>query len=373
MTAVPASRRPVVLIAGGGTGGHLMPALAIAEALRQRRADLEPVIVGAERGVEARLLPTRDFRFHLLAAEPIYRQQWWKNIRWPVIAWRLLGQVRRVFDTEQPIAVLGTGGYASAPVVWAAGRRGIPTAIQEQNAFPGLATRWLSRQVRHIYLGLPEARTRLQVGPETDVFDTGNPIAPPDPAIRRAAVRRFGLEGDPRAVPVLLITGGSQGSLAINRTIGEWLDAGGGQGMTVLWATGRGSYAEFSRHNRPPVVQVFDFLDPMADGYSVADLVVARAGMMTGAELCAWGLPSILIPLPTAAADHQTWNARALAQAGAARVLLQSELSAESFGQAVGDLFNDRNALHAMAAAARGRGKPAAATEIVSHLLALLG
>ncbi len=131
-----------------------MPALAIAQALRERAPGVEPVLVGAVRGVEARLLPTRDFRYHLLPSEPIYRRTWWRNSRWPLIAGRLLRDVGRLFDAERPDAVLGTGGYASAPVVWWAARHGIPTAVQEQNAYPGLATRWLSRRVRHVYLGL---------------------------------------------------------------------------------------------------------------------------------------------------------------------------------------------------------------------------
>ena len=165
-----------------------MPALAVAAKLESLGAGLEPVLIGAVRGVEARLLPTRDFRFHLLPSEPIYRNTWWRNFRWPLIAGRLLRQVERVFAEERPVAVLGTGGYASAPVVWWAARRGIPSAIQEQNAYPGLATRWLSRRVRHVYLGLPEARRLLRFGPSTQVFDTGNPIVPPSPERRTDAL-----------------------------------------------------------------------------------------------------------------------------------------------------------------------------------------
>src|SRR5918998_6770658 len=150
--------RRTVLIAGGGTGGHLMPALSIAAALDAAAAGFEPVLVGAVRGVEARLLPTRDYRYHLLPSEPIYRRTWWKNIRWPVIAGQLLRRVEELFAEERPAAVVGTGGYASGPVVWWASPRGVPAANQGQNAYPGLATRLLSRRARHVYLGLPEAR-----------------------------------------------------------------------------------------------------------------------------------------------------------------------------------------------------------------------
>lgn len=357
-----------VLIAGGGTGGHLMPALALAEALRERAPDIEPVLVGAVRGIEARLLPTRDFRFHLLPSEPIYRRTWWKNVRWPLIAGHLLREIGRVFREERPVAVLGTGGYASAPVVWWATRHGIPTAIQEQNAYPGLATRLLSRRVRHVYLGLPEARSLLRFGTQTAVFDTGNPIAPPTPARRAAALARFGLDG---TRPAVLVTGGSQGALALNRAVAGWLDAGWPGGVDLIWVTGRGTCAEFAGRHRPPAVQVIDFLDPMADGYAVADVVVSRAGMITVAELCAWGLPGVIVPLPTAAADHQTHNARVLAEAGAAVMVLQSELTPARLSREVGGLLTDRARRDAMAARALGRGRPRAADEIVSRLLTL--
>lgn len=359
-----------VLIAGGGTGGHLIPALAIAAELRRSAPGVEPVLIGAERGIEAQLLPKRDFRYQLLPSEPIYRNQWWKNVRWPFLVVRLLRQVGALLDNEKPLAVVGTGGYASAPVVWLAARRGIPTAVQEQNAFPGLATRRLARVVRHVYLGLPEARERLTPGTMTELFDTGNPISPPDPARRAAARVRFGLMDDR---PVVLITGGSQGAVAINELVAAWLRGGGGKGMIVLWATGRGSYARYAELARGPEVQLFDFLDPMADGYAVANLVVARAGMMTGAELCAWALPSILIPLPSAAADHQTWNARAMEEAGAARMLPQIGLSSDMLGRTIESMLADRPGLAEMARRAQSRGYPTAVREIVERILGLIG
>ena len=359
-----------VLIAGGGTGGHLMPALAIAEELRRRRPDLEPVLVGAHRGIEAQLLPTRDFRYHLLSIEPLYRRQWWKNFRLPFVALKVQRELGRIFAAERPVLVLGTGGYASAPAVWYASRHRIPTAIQEQNAWPGLATRKLAGRVNEVYLGLPEAKSRLVLGAQTKVFDTGNPIVPPDPARRGAALAKFGLDG---TKPVVLVTGGSQGALAVNRAVAGWIDAGGNAGCTVIWATGRGNYEEFKRYHRAPDVQVFGFIDPMADAFAVADLAVSRAGMMTGAELCAWGIPSILIPLPTAAADHQTGNALALEAAGAAVALKQADLSTSSLGRAIGELLADEPRRKRMAAQAKARGRPHAAERIVAHLSTLSG
>jgi len=362
------SRR--VLIAGGGTGGHLMPALAIAAALRELSPSVEPVLVGARRGVEAQILPTRDFRYTLLPLEPIYRRTWWKNARWPLVAWRVFRQLSHLFRNERPDAVLGTGGYASGPVVWWAARHGIPTAIQEQNAYPGLTTRRLARHARHIYLGLPEAAARLSAGSGAMIFDTGNPITPPAPARRGAALARFGLDG---SRPVVLVTGGSQGALAINRAVAHWLDGGAAGRVSVIWVTGRKTHAEFAAYHRPPAVTVIDFLDPMADAYAVADLVVSRAGMITVAEVCAWGLPSVLVPLPTAAADHQTYNARAMAEAGAAVMVAQNGASADQLAGVLDGLLENPDRRTAMAARALGRGRPDAARDIVSHLLTLAG
>jgi UDP-N-acetylglucosamine--N-acetylmuramyl-(pentapeptide) pyrophosphoryl-undecaprenol N-acetylglucosamine transferase len=363
--------RRVVFVAGGGTGGHLMPALALATQLRATNPDLEPFLVGAERGVEAQVLPTRDFRYALLPMEPIYRRTWWRNARWPLVLGRLTSRLRQLFREEQPVAVLGTGGYGSGPVVWWASRRGLPTAIQEQNAFPGLASRLLSRRVRHVYLGVPEARALLRPGSATSFFDTGNPITPPDPDRRGAAFVRLGL--DPSR-PVLLVTGGSQGSLAINRAVAAWLEqrTDAEKAWQVFWIAGRATYQDFSPLADREGVVVRDFQDPMADAYAVADLVISRAGMMTVAELCAWGLPAILIPLPTAASDHQTHNARVLEAAGGACMLLQSTMDAVGLAPSVAPLMVDAPRRRRMAEVARTRGHPDAARDIVSLFLTLL-
>jgi UDP-N-acetylglucosamine--N-acetylmuramyl-(pentapeptide) pyrophosphoryl-undecaprenol N-acetylglucosamine transferase len=345
-----------------------MPALSVAATLRDLPGGFEPVLVGARRGVEATILPTRNFRYHLLPAEPIYRRTWWKNLRWPFVGVSLLNRLSKLFREEHPVAVLGTGGYASAPVVWWATRLGIPTAIQEQNAYPGLANRWLAKRVQEIYLGLPEAMAYFEVGPETKMIETGNPIAPPAPERRAEARLRFGIR---EGRHVLLVTGGSQGALAINQAMAEWLGNSSPPDFDILWITGHATWDQFKHFDEPPRVQVIPFLDPMAHGYAVADLVVSRAGMITVAELCAWGLPSILIPLPTAAADHQTGNAKAMEISGAAQVLLQSELSGRRLSEEVGRLFEFIDARREMAEHARSRGRPNAARDIAERVAAL--
>src|SRR5947208_5023186 len=205
-----------VLLAGGGTGGHLMPALALAQALQDAGKGIEPVLVGAVRGSEAQVLPRYPFRHRLLPIEPIYRRTWWKNVRWLLIAGRVWRAVGRVLDEERPAIVIGTGGYAAGPVVWRAQRAGLPTVLVEENAFPGLTTRWLARRARQIHLGFPEAGARLRPGPATKVFALGNPVRPPAPGARATALAELGLSD---ARPTLLVFGGSQGARAINYAV----------------------------------------------------------------------------------------------------------------------------------------------------------
>jgi UDP-N-acetylglucosamine--N-acetylmuramyl-(pentapeptide) pyrophosphoryl-undecaprenol N-acetylglucosamine transferase len=180
---------------------------------------------------------------------------------------------------------------------------------------------------------------------------------------------KFGLNG---RRPVILVTGGSQGALAINRAMAGWLDSGGPGDAHLIWVTGRGTHQQFAGYHRPPSVHVLDFLDPMADGYAAADLVVSRAGMITVAELCAWGLPNILIPLPTAAADHQNYNARVLEASGASLRLAQSALTPGRLGEVITALLGDPTRRKQMGDRALARGRPQAAREIVSNLLTLI-
>jgi UDP-N-acetylglucosamine--N-acetylmuramyl-(pentapeptide) pyrophosphoryl-undecaprenol N-acetylglucosamine transferase len=360
-----------ILLAGGGTGGHLMPALALAQAFVDAGRGVEPVLVGAERGIEADVLPRYPFRHHLVPIEPIYRRTWWKNLRWPLIVGRAWRAVGRVLDAERPAVVVGTGGYAAGPVLWRAQRRGLPTVLQEQNAVPGLTTRWLARGARQVHLGFPEARERLRVGPHTAIFAFGNPIRPPPPARgpRDDAVAELGLVP---SRPTLLVFGGSQGARAINYAVAGALERRLLEHVNVLWGTGTAHAEALGRYALAGRVIVRGFFDPMAPVYRAADLVVARAGAMTVAELCAWGKPSILVPLPTAAADHQTRNADALAAAGAAVALPEARLTPFTLAEQVTGLFADRARLESLGALAKGRGHPDAAREIVSKILTLI-
>ena len=273
-----------VLFAGGGTGGHLMPALAIAEAMVAQDPSIEPFFVGSQRGIEARVLPRRPWPHELLPVEPIYRREWWRNIGLPLSLFRTLRGVRRILSEHDPRLVVGTGGYVSGPVVWAALNRRIPGVLQEQNAFPGIATRRLARRVRQIHLGFPEAAARLNPGRRTVVRGSGNPIQPPPSPRPDRGMSKRSLGFDP-AKPLILVMGGSQGAVAINRAVAEALGAESWPaGSQLLWQTGDANHANYLHWYQPGLVRVEPFLDPIAEAYAAADLVVCRAGAMSLAE-----------------------------------------------------------------------------------------
>jgi UDP-N-acetylglucosamine--N-acetylmuramyl-(pentapeptide) pyrophosphoryl-undecaprenol N-acetylglucosamine transferase len=362
----------VVLFAGGGTGGHLMPALAIAEAMVRLDPAVEPFFIGGQRGIEAGVLPNRPWRHRLLPFEPLYRRRWWMNVRLPWALFRVFREVRRVLRSERPGLVVGTGGYVAGPVVWAAANRGIPVVLQEQNAMPGVVTRRLAGRARQIHLGVPEARNRLRPGRRTQILDSGNPIsAVPTPRPDRAEAKAaFGF--DPSR-PLVLVTGGSQGALAINRAVEGALVAKAWPAQAqLLWQTGHGSFQQFSKHTEPGRIEVRTFIDPFAFALAAADLVVCRAGAMTLAEVSAWGLPAVLIPLPTAAAGHQHANAVAHAGAGAGALLEQRDASGYALGSLVVALVGQPAKLADMGRAALARARPEAATEIARQALTLV-
>jgi UDP-N-acetylglucosamine--N-acetylmuramyl-(pentapeptide) pyrophosphoryl-undecaprenol N-acetylglucosamine transferase len=241
--------------------------------------------------------------------------------------------------------------------------------LQEQNAFPGVVTRWLAGGARQVHLGFPEARARLRPGPATEVFELGNPIRPPDPGDPRAARAELGL--DP-ARSVALVFGGSQGARPLNGALADALARGALRDTGVVWGTGAAQAGALAHHAAPGRVVVRGFLDPMTAAYRAADLIVCRAGAMTTAELCAWGKPSVLVPLPSAAADHQTHNARALAAAGAAVLLPEAELNGARLAATILDLLGAPDRLAAMGRAAAARGHPHAARDVVSKILTLI-
>jgi UDP-N-acetylglucosamine--N-acetylmuramyl-(pentapeptide) pyrophosphoryl-undecaprenol N-acetylglucosamine transferase len=365
-----------VLFAGGGTGGHLYPALALATAIQQERADTSVHFVGAQRGVEARVLPAEQRPHTLLPFQPLRRSRVWENWKLVPAMIRSMSGLSRLFQQFKPRLVVGTGGYASGPACAFALLKGVPVALQEQNSWPGLTTRVMSRWARQVHLGFPEARRHLKPGKHTEITALGNPIRPPDPALSRTACRaHFGLRNDST---VLLVVGGSQGARAINEALLVALGAGAGLGadVEILWATGPNHFdsikSRLAQLLNLECVKAVAYIDEMPKALAAADIAISRAGAMATAELLAWGIPALLIPLPTAAADHQTHNARALADAGAALLVLEKELTGERLAQELLCLVEDRPLRARMAAAARQRARPQAAREIARKLAALL-
>jgi UDP-N-acetylglucosamine--N-acetylmuramyl-(pentapeptide) pyrophosphoryl-undecaprenol N-acetylglucosamine transferase len=356
-----------IIFSGGGTGGHLYPALAVARAMVRLEPRIAPLFVGAERGIERQILPTTEFPFQLLPLHPLYRSKPWLIGRTVIgfsQSWRLLGHTTR---DERVHMVVGTGGYASAAALAYARAKKIPYVLQEQNGFPGMVTRRFAGGAREICLGYGQAARRLRAGRSTVVTETGNPIEPPpDPRPARVEARRQW--GFPEEGIVLLVFGGSQGARPLNEAVAGLVRAGLPEGVHIIWGTGRAMYEEFAALGSP-AVRVEAYLSPIADAYAAADLAVSRAGALTLAELCAWGVPSLMVPLPSAAADHQTSNAREVAGHGGGVLLPQSELAASRLGAEVRTLASDRGRLATMAAAALRLGRPDAAEHIAQRIL----
>jgi UDP-N-acetylglucosamine--N-acetylmuramyl-(pentapeptide) pyrophosphoryl-undecaprenol N-acetylglucosamine transferase len=360
-----------VIFAGGGTGGHLYPGLAIARALVKADPRVEPFFIGAARGIERDVLPQVGFAFELLDLHPLYRSRpWdnWKTVRGALTAWQgIAAEVR----SEPPACVVGTGGYAAGLALAYAVTHHIPFVLQEQNTFPGITARFFSRFAAQVHLGFPEGRRYLRPSKTTEVYDSGNPIEPPPADAFEKAPARTKWGFPPNGGAVLLVYGGSQGSQAMNDVVASWIDRGLPSDLFLIWATGKANYEKLARYESDRV-KVRAYIAPISEAYRAADFALSRAGAMATAELCAWGIPAIVVPLPTAAADHQTANAKALAAAGAAEMIRQSDLDTDSLGRAVESFLADPTKLAAMRAKALERARPTAAADIARHILTLV-
>jgi UDP-N-acetylglucosamine--N-acetylmuramyl-(pentapeptide) pyrophosphoryl-undecaprenol N-acetylglucosamine transferase len=360
-----------LIFAGGGTGGHLYPGLAIARAVVKLSPRVDPYFIGAQRGIERDVLPTTEFPFTLLDLHPLYRRTpWnnWKTVVGAVSAWRGLSKLAAA---EPPRGIVGTGGYA-AGVALAWGRaHGVATALFEADSHPGLTTRAFAGGAKAAFLGFPEASARLRTAPDTAVMPFGCPIEPP-PAVRPTRAEARAKWALPDDAFVVLLFGGSQGARALNEAMSAWIAAGLPEGVAVIWATGKQQAAAYL-DRESATVRVRSYLAPIADAYAAADVAVTRAGAMSIAELCAWQVPTVLVPLPTAAQDHQAHNARATAAAGAAVYLPQADLSASALDRVVRELKANPAQLARMREAAGQRARPDAAQRIAHALLDLLG
>lgn len=351
-----------VVLAGGGTGGHVYPALAMGDALKARGHHV--LYYGEAARLEGRVAPDRGYPFRPVDAVAYPRAGLAAKVRF---AWQLLlasWRTRRLLRDDGATLVLGVGGYVMAPTVFAAWSLGIPAVIHESNVAPGLANRASARVARLVLLTYAETAKHLPATVRTEVV--GCPVSPAVLTGDRAQARaRYGLDPDR---PTLVVVGGSLGAQRINEVA---VAAAGDGGFQVLHITGPRYHAEFlaAYGPTPPAhVRVVDYEHRMADAYAAADLVLCRAGSSTLAELCALGKPSVLIPSPNVTDNHQEANARGLEHAGAARVFVERDMDVAAVVAELRAVLLDPARLAAMGAAARGLGRADVATEVARLL-----
>ena len=354
-----------LLLAGGGTGGHLFPAVALGQLLLDQDSDSEVLFVGTKRGLEQRLLPKLGLPLKTVDMVGMVGRGWRGKLEVLPRLLKSLYQANRILKDFKPDCVIGVGGYASVPVLLAAKCKGIPYVIHEQNAIPGLSNRLLGRWAKLICLSYAESHSSFK---NTRVEVTGNPL-------------RKGLENVSANILQsgnLLIFGGSRGARAINQAVMKMLPVLGQleKKPVILHQTGEDDFklvqqAYCNAGFNPD--QVVPFIDDMASAYSSSSLVICRAGATTLAELTVCGRPAILIPFPYAAGDHQTANAESLKKNGAAILLPQDELTAEGLALLVKNLFEDHKTLQSMADQARSLGLTGAAERILNECRHLIG
>ncbi len=358
-----------LLIAGGGTGGHLFPGLALGEEVKTRHPRNDVLFVGSARGIEAREVPKAGYPLEIIDVGPLKRQGLFGFLkglfRLPIAFWQSFKVLRR-FD---PDVVVGVGGYASGPVVLAAWLLRIPTAVQEQNALPGFTNKILGRFVDAVFIAFEEARGGF---PRGTTHLLGNPI-------RRAFLDNYLHTKAPGERLSLFVTGGSQGAHVLNLRVAEAMEILApqiGPRLEVLHQTGSKDQPEIAARYQKLEGTGFSgkavaFIDDMASAYGGADLLVCRAGATTIAELTVCKKPAILVPFPFAADDHQTVNAHSLVDAGAAILIAEKDLTAQRLADEIRALEEDRAKLSKMSRASGFLGRPEAAREIADVCVSL--
>lgn len=314
-----------VIISGGGTGGHIFPAIAIANALKMNNADIDILFVGAEGRMEMEKVPAAGYPIEGLWISGLQRKLTLSNLAFPFKVLSSLMKAKKILRRFQPHAVVGTGGYASGPMLQVAAKRGVPTLIQEQNSYPGITNKILSRRVDRIcvaYAGMEK------YFPKEKIVLTGNPVRQDILNLegkKERGLETFGLKADKKT---LLVIGGSLGARTINESIQASLPLFAEAGIQLLWQTGKGYFATASeavKKYEGKGIKAYDFITKMDLAYAVADAVVSRAGASSVSELCLVKKPSILVPSPNVAEDHQTRNAQALVTHNAALLVKDAE------------------------------------------------
>jgi UDP-N-acetylglucosamine--N-acetylmuramyl-(pentapeptide) pyrophosphoryl-undecaprenol N-acetylglucosamine transferase len=314
-----------IIISGGGTGGHVFPAIAIADALTSVSPEVKILFVGAEGRMETEKVPAAGYEIKTLWISGLQRSLSLRNFMFPVKLIHSTLKARKIIKEFDPHAVIGVGGYASGPTVRAAAAMKIPTLIQEQNSYPGITNKMLASKVRKICVAYPEMEKYF---PGSKIILTGNPVRKDivhNTVGKTEALNFFGF--DP-VKPVVLIIGGSLGARTINKSIHRSLKSLSDAGLQLIWQTGK-AYGDAARAAILPFEQEgmrqFDFITRMDMAYAAADVVVSRAGALAVSELCITGKPSILVPSPNVAEDHQTKNAMALVKRDAAELVRDAQ------------------------------------------------
>lgn len=361
-----------VVFAGGGTGGHLYPALTIADEIRKQRPETTIVFVGTRGRIEERVVPRSGYPLETIWISGFRRAVSFELVLFPVRLVVSLVQSLLLLRRIRPQVVVGTGGYVCGPVLYAASLLGIPTLIQEQNSYPGVTTRLLAPRVDEVHITF--ASTRKYLRRKENVFLSGTPTRSSLGGVSRGAgAQAFGIDA---AGKTLLVFGGSQGSVAINNGFLNALPGILADGVQVIWQTGEKDFGRIryagavERAVELHLVWVGAYIEQMEKAYAVSDLVLCRAGATTLAELTRIGVASVLIPLPTAAADHQTENARTMVEAGAAVMVTEEEMN-EKLSPILHKLLTKPETLRLMAHKAAGIGMPDATAHLARAILAL--
>lgn len=360
-------RGPIrVLLAAGGTGGHVYPAISIADAVCSVSLQSEILFVGTRDRMEWQAVPDAGYNIKSVWISGFHRRLTPQNLLFPLKLITSLIQSRSILKKFQPDIVVSCGGFAAGPVGWVAAKMNIPVVIQEQNSFPGVTNRLLSKHAERIFTAFEAAEEFL---PKEKITLTGNPVrSGMDVEDKTDALKHFGFSKDK---PVLLVLGGSGGALALNNAMEQALDQLHNQlGIQIIWQCGDKYYDRLSSNIDKadyPNLKLLGYIDKMPAAYGAADLVLTRAGAGTCSELMMIGKPSILVPSPNVAGDHQTKNAKSMVQNGASVLIDESELK-ETITDNIDRLIFDTTALNQMSAAALSLAKPEAAHEIAESL-----
>ncbi len=360
-----------LVITGGGTGGHIYPAIAIADKIKRKRPDSQILFVGTRKGMESRLVPERGYEIYYIPARGFDRKNIFNNIKTIFDLVKGCRQAGEIIGKYRPDMVIGTGGYVSVPVLWAAGRKGIPVYIHEQNAFPGLANRMLSRYAEKIFISFPESKKYFKHKEKT--LFTGNPIR--KEFLLSGIVDYREKLGIKPGEFFLLSFGGSGGAQKINESIlklAEEIDKKAG--IKLLHVTGNYYYDNFVNELKRKAldnnenIRVVPYSHKIHEYMLAADLLISRAGAITVAELTACGKPAILIPSPNVTANHQYYNAKAVADRGGAILLEEKDLTFEKLKGIVFKLAHNKEALNTMGEASLSLGRVDGADGIFSGL-----